>query len=356
MDGNYTKSNKHLVLITPGFPDNESDANCLPWLTGYILALANDIGNENITVLSLQHPFKEGWYSWNKIKVYSAGGQNKKGIYRFFTFRKIKTAFQKIRKQHPDIVIHSCWLTATAYIGNQFSSKYGYPHIASIFGQDALPSNNYLSLLNNTSTKIIANSAFSANIYSSSTGKKADAAITIGINPNVYKPSKPTETQYDLVSVGNLYELKQYHIIVRLVEQLKIKFPKLNAAIAGDGPDKEALQLMIDEKGLNSSIHLVGAIPNPEILNFIRKGKVFIHPSRYEASSHAMLEANYAGLPVVCSKVGYYPTSGYVFQCDGYSAMHDKIVALLSTRLRLPPAEVPMIDETIRRYRELYQF
>ncbi len=355
MGGNSSQSNKHLVLITPGFPTNEADVNCLPWLSGYILALSKEIGTQNITILSLQYPFNEGWYEWKGIKVYSAGGKNKKGIFRFLTFRKIKNAFEKIRKKHKNIVIHSCWLTATAYLGDQFSAKYNFLHIASIFGQDALPSNNYLSLLKNSSTKIIANSTFSSNVYTASTGKKTDAVISIGINPNIYNPFENIEKQYDLVCVGNIYELKQYHLIVRLVEQLKIKFPNLNAAIAGDGTGKDDLQLMIDEKGIRSSIHLLGAIPNPEILNFIRKGKIFVHPSKYEASSHAMLEANYAGLHVICGKVGHTPVPGYVHVCEGYSAMHDKIVTLLSASSLLQTPEVPMIDETVRRYRDFYQ-
>jgi len=352
---NTTKSSKHLVFITTGFPANESDVNCLPWLSGYILALSKEIGSHNISILSLQHPFKKGYYQWNGINVYSAGGKNEKGIFRFLTFQKIKNAFNKIREKHSDIVIHSCWLTASAFLGNQFSAKFGYLHIASIFGQDALPSNKYLPLLNLNSTKIIANSSYSANIYEASTGKKIDGIIPIGINPNIYQPFEITITKYDLISVGNLYELKQFHIIVRLVEQLKLKFPTLNAAIAGDGPDKDALQLMIDEKGLNNSIHLLGAIPNPEILNFMRSGKVFVHPSRYEASSHAMLEANYAGIQVVCGNVGHYPVPNYVHITGGYSAMFEKITTLLSSKKPLPTAKVYLIHETILHYRALYQ-
>ncbi|CAN5584163.1 hypothetical protein BH11BAC2_BH11BAC2_09040 [soil metagenome] len=355
MAGNFTESDKHLIILTPGFPEDELDFNCLPSVQGYIQALAKEIGPQRITVLSFQYPFEKGWYQWKGINVYSAGGKNKRGIFRIFTFLKIKKVFAAIRKQHPEIVIHSLWLTATAYLGQQFASRYNLTHIASILGQDALSSNHYLKLMKKEKLQIVANSQFSADQLTVHFQSKLPVmVIPLGINPEQYEQLTTSTTQYDLVTAGSFTELKRYHLFIELVKDLKKDFPQLKVAMAGDGPLRKKLQQQIAEEGLITTISLLGAIPNNTILKLFHQSKIFVHTSRYEASSHAILEAGYAGIPTVCFKVGFHPVKDMIYPCSDLAEMKIRITSLLSQPIHFVPTPVPLIHETVKQYRELY--
>ena len=56
--------NKKILIITPGFPKDENDSSCVPYLQDYILALSNKIGAENIKVVATQYPFKKNIYNY----------------------------------------------------------------------------------------------------------------------------------------------------------------------------------------------------------------------------------------------------------------------------------------------------
>ena len=50
MDGSSTESGKPVLILTPGFPANENDYNCLPSVQGFVFELAKQLGNENVFV------------------------------------------------------------------------------------------------------------------------------------------------------------------------------------------------------------------------------------------------------------------------------------------------------------------
>lgn len=70
-------------------------------------------------------------------------------------------------------------------------------------------------------------------------------------------------------------------------------------ALAGSGPDEEALRLLIAERGLGERVHLLPWQASP--LNFYAAIDCLTIPSRYEGVPLVMLEALAAGVPVVGS-------------------------------------------------------
>jgi hypothetical protein len=65
--------NDKILILTPGFPENEQDSTCVPYIQHYVIALAKKIGNENVVVVSLQYPFTRTpytmeWYSGIPIR------------------------------------------------------------------------------------------------------------------------------------------------------------------------------------------------------------------------------------------------------------------------------------------------
>jgi len=66
------KKKKAVVLLVPGFPADEQDSACMPFLQQFCLAFLRIRPDIELRVLSFQYPYKKGYYLWNGINVYCA--------------------------------------------------------------------------------------------------------------------------------------------------------------------------------------------------------------------------------------------------------------------------------------------
>src|SRR5690606_7694998 len=105
-----------------------------------------------------------------------------------------------------------------------------------------------------------------------------------------------------LISVANLVPYKDYFSILsalKLINEDKLDFFYV---ILGSGPLKELIQEKINEYKLDEKIKLVGNTTN--VNEYLNSADIFIHSSKGEGCSNAILEAMAAGLPVIASDTG----------------------------------------------------
>src|SRR5690606_36206684 len=159
MVGDSMKSNKHILLFTPGFPVDETDGNCLPTVQNYARELAES-RKVDVTVLALHYPFKTNVYSWNGIKVIALGGANRKYPSRFFLWNKAMKALKKIHGQKPIDAIHSFWMHECGMLGNRFARKHKITQVITLMGQDMKPPNRFVRFINQEYATIVALSSF----------------------------------------------------------------------------------------------------------------------------------------------------------------------------------------------------
>ncbi|MEL6823373.1 MAG: hypothetical protein AAFP70_16565, partial [Calditrichota bacterium] len=147
MESSSANSPRHVLLLVPGFPKDESDTTCIPALQSYVRALKQLHPECRLSVISFQYPFTQQRYEWNGIPVYPCGGANRGKIRRLWTWL---TALRYIRNIHqlPIDTIHSFWLEETTLVGQWANRFLKVHHIASLMGQDADFSNSYLHRLN----------------------------------------------------------------------------------------------------------------------------------------------------------------------------------------------------------------
>jgi glycosyltransferase involved in cell wall biosynthesis len=69
--------------------------------------------------------------------------------------------------------------------------------------------------------------------------------------------------------------------------------------IAGKGPEKLKLQGIIKARALEKNVTFTGELPYPEVVQLMRRAKVFLHPSSYEGFSGVCLEALAGGAHVI---------------------------------------------------------
>lgn len=104
------------------------------------------------------------------------------------------------------------------------------------------------------------------------------------------------------ISVANLVPYKDYHTVIRALSRVKQQRDDFWYLIAGDGPMKDEIFTAIRDQGLEENVMLLGR--RHDIAELLRIPDVFIHSSRGEGISNAILEAMQAGLPVIASDVG----------------------------------------------------
>lgn len=105
------------------------------------------------------------------------------------------------------------------------------------------------------------------------------------------------ETAYLALSSGRLTPDKNHAPLVAALRRL----PSVHLALAGAGPEGQALTALAQSLGVAGRLHLVGEVPPAEIFAFLAAGDVFVFPSRNETFGLAAAEAALAGLPIVAN-------------------------------------------------------
>ena len=105
-----------------------------------------------------------------------------------------------------------------------------------------------------------------------------------------------------VVSVGNLYPVKGHQHLIDAVALLVGRHPALHLAISGRGEMAEALSARARGLGLANRVHLLGL--RSDVAAILAAADVFALPSLSEGLPLALLEAMFAGCPIVASEVG----------------------------------------------------
>jgi len=134
-----------------------------------------------------------------------------------------------------------------------------------------------------------------------------DEATTVVIHNGVELP--PTAAAggsrsgaYRLVTVGRLQAPKDPLTLIRALAELGRPG---EAVIAGDGPDRPAVESEVRRLGMESVVRLAGE--RNDVAELLAAADLFVLSSRSEGLPLSILEAMAAGLPVVASSVGGVP-------------------------------------------------
>jgi glycosyltransferase involved in cell wall biosynthesis len=292
--------NKHetLVILTPGFPKDEADSTCLPMQQSFARTLKELYPQLNIIILSFQYPYHKKKYKWFDITVIPFDGRNKGGLLRLLLRKKINAALNEINRAAKITGVLSFWYNECALIGKRFAEKNGINHFCWILGQDAGKENKYPGRIRPNAGELIALSDFIEDEFEKNHGIRPQHIIPPGIDIKQFSTSTK-EKDIDLLAAGSLIPLKQYDVFIKIVAEIKERLQAVKAILAGEGSEKEKLQNLIINLGLQSSITITGELPYSEVLQLMQRTKVFLHPSSYEGFGLVCLEALAAGASVI---------------------------------------------------------
>ncbi len=136
-----------------------------------------------------------------------------------------------------------------------------------------------------------------------------------------------------LLSVGRLEWKKGYEDALVALAQLKSRGLELEWKLIGAGRFLEAIAFSRKELGLEEEVELAGALPPAAIGKELLAADLFLHPAISEGFCNAVLEAQAAGLPVICS------------DADGLAENVEHLVSGLVVPRRNPEALAEAIEE-----------
>ncbi|WP_246072434.1 glycosyltransferase family 4 protein [Catenovulum sediminis] len=102
-----------------------------------------------------------------------------------------------------------------------------------------------------------------------------------------------------LLSVGWLIERKGHYLVIEAMRSLE----NCHLMIAGDGPDKKALEKQVDKLNLKDKVTFLGALPQSALADYYRAADALVLASSREGWANVLLEAMACGTPVVAANI-----------------------------------------------------
>jgi teichuronic acid biosynthesis glycosyltransferase TuaC len=128
-----------------------------------------------------------------------------------------------------------------------------------------------------------------------------------GIDPGRFRPLDRQAAKAGLgvagpliVAPGNLVPLKGHKLAVEALAQV----PGATLLIAGEGPERAALEALIAARGLGGRARLLGAVPPEAMPELLAAADLMLLPSEREGLANVWIEALACGTPILIADVG----------------------------------------------------
>lgn len=128
----------------------------------------------------------------------------------------------------------------------------------------------------------------------------ADAAVWHRRGPTAIGLTRPR-----LLAVGALVRDKGHGHLLRAFAILRQTNSGVRLAIAGQGPERERLARLSADLGLDQCVVFHGH--RDDVPELMRAADLLVHPSTSEGLASVLIEAMFAGLPIVASRTGGIP-------------------------------------------------
>jgi len=132
-----------------------------------------------------------------------------------------------------------------------------------------------------------------------------------GIHPGEFARADFSTEPPEILSVGRLISKKGFGDLIEACAALReIDY---RCRIVGAGPLEEGLRAQIEQAGLGSRVTLEGALPEAEVMGYLKKARLFALACTRDADGGSdnlptvIMEAMAAGLPVVSTRVAGIP-------------------------------------------------
>jgi glycosyltransferase involved in cell wall biosynthesis len=106
-----------------------------------------------------------------------------------------------------------------------------------------------------------------------------------------------------LLSVGELNRNKNHEVVLKVLATLKalVEMYDIHYLICGVGSERDYLDTLCTKLNLAERVHFLGL--RSDVIEIMKTTDIFVHPSKREGLSVALMEAMACGLPIICAKI-----------------------------------------------------
>lgn len=156
--------------------------------------------------------------------------------------------------------------------------------------------------------------------------------------------------------VGNCRPYKGQDIAVKAWAELAVSGVDLPLLVVGGGPDLEAMKALSVAHGLDRQVVFTGPVSRQMAASLTALTLVQVAPSRNEGQGIVILEAGFAGTPVICSDIAPFQemvddgVTGHMFPSEDTGALRDKVLAVLADRETARRGALRLRDRIVRDF------
>jgi len=349
------KSTK-IIILTPGFPKDEIDINCIPSLQLLVQEM-NEVDGVKIQIISTQYPFQFGTYQWHNIPVHACGGANRRYLFKALTY--LKAIWFLLRFGRNASVVHGFWLYECGLLAAFWGWCINALSVVTVPGQDSKAGNGYFGIMRwwrkMKHLRIVSISDFGAKQLFQNAGIETDAILPYGMHLSNLPTFDPTEERtMDVMGAGSLVPVKNYMEFLEVIALVKLVFPNIKACIAGGGFEQEMLSQRILALGISKNMELTGEIPRTQVLERMSRSKIFLHTALWEGQGFVLIESLAMGMYCVATSVGWLPPSDKSFALGSSQEMAEIIIRILKNSRNHEPVPVLTMKETVANYLRFY--
>jgi glycosyltransferase involved in cell wall biosynthesis len=159
---------------------------------------------------------------------------------------------------------------------------------------------------------LVAVSARAARLYRPFAVGENLTVIPPGVDTEVFTPREassdaaPTDQTRPVVilAVGYFVQRKAFDVLITAIAHLARRGATVNLRLVGDGPQRAALEDLVDRLGIGGVVTFTGRVPHAAIVHEYHRADLFCSPSFSEGFATVCLEALACGLPIVATPAG----------------------------------------------------
>jgi glycosyltransferase involved in cell wall biosynthesis len=214
-----------------------------------------------------------------------------------------------LRTWRPDIV--SNHLSDPTGLGlTPECKRLGIPTVHCVYGSLGEMGAHDVEALVSAAAIVAVSGAVSRNVLEIIPAAERVAVISGGVDWDAAQAARPFERArpFILCACRIDYRNKAVDELVRAFKPVASDYPEVDLLIVGDGPDRSALERIIEETQLGKRVELLGAMRQDNLWPLYKAARLFAAPSRRnEGFPLVFLEALAAGTPVIGTNVGGVP-------------------------------------------------
>ena len=104
-------------------------------------------------------------------------------------------------------------------------------------------------------------------------------------------PADEGQRRFCLLAVGRLHRVKNYEFLIQACAALRDKGPDVICWVAGEGPERSALESQIRKLRLQDRVYLIGYLPAAQLSDYYRYADLVVLTSQSEGIPVVLMEA-----------------------------------------------------------------